>query len=915
MAYSNAVFYMDYDNGSNDVRATLTDVVFSNPSEDIVLGTYVGHGLITGAVITVSGCTKGYANSVWKITYVSDDTFTLDGASWASFNGADVTGNVVPFGGQSWADAWKDMTGGATAARIAPGDTIRIAKSPAPTSLGQSALWANYSPNTQITSPSGITITSSTNTTPIVITKNGHGFVNGMVVKIINHTTNTNANGVWIVANKTDNTFELEGSVGNGVGGATGTIYDVSAHCVVLTTPVTQTICNCEDNWTAGTNVTSAGTDAAYFKQFIKSVRIVCKSSHGEAGMVGKYGLPTSLDLSGYQQISFWIYFNYVLDAAGDLKVKLYSDADCTSEVESFDVPALTGTNRWIPITLNKGSALSATVQGIALYAGKASPNRNWYVDNFIACKNAASVDSLSLQSLISKNTTEQGSNTSAGYADEPWLCIQSIDGRIIALDMDTLTKPFSGPGYTGVPETVPLYKRETIKTVMSSSGASVNTIQDSGGGVGTEITFVGGYNTSGPDACDGETIFDGLNGHGYGIYGSSKNYLVISKISGVRLNSAINIDNGYGNIIDVPDANNCSYAGVQISGTASGITILSVRNSCRNVSFGVMATSGYIEVPLIGNVRENGTSGAYFQGSLHSVDVINCASGNVSVGVYTTGCYGVTINKITKAFKNTYGIQLGGRFITVKEANCYYNSNYGAYLTPLWDSRILKLTCTDNSSYGIYTITSRDIYIYNYSSSGNTRSIYRAREGAGPLYLVNYTIAEGTTVTLQSDPTGYDSGGKVCGMYSGGDADSHYLWTWLGTLNSQTTVRYTESGIAWLIQPNSNSTGETDKLCAPLSKIACEAGKKVTVTLKMRRSDTRLTLGMICKAGQLTTETASADLLIPVTAIANTWETITLEFTPTIKGVVEVEVYAYRNAAGGTYLGYFDDITISQVA
>lgn len=46
--------------------------------------------------------------------------------------------------GSSWANAWKTITSGATAARIAPGDTIRIAKSPDPTSIGN-ATWTNLS--------------------------------------------------------------------------------------------------------------------------------------------------------------------------------------------------------------------------------------------------------------------------------------------------------------------------------------------------------------------------------------------------------------------------------------------------------------------------------------------------------------------------------------------------------------------------------------------------------------------------------------------------------------------------------------------------------------------------------------------------------------------------------------------------
>lgn len=46
--------------------------------------------------------------------------------------------------GTSWATAWKTITNGATAARIAPNDTIRIAKSADPTSIGN-ATWTNQS--------------------------------------------------------------------------------------------------------------------------------------------------------------------------------------------------------------------------------------------------------------------------------------------------------------------------------------------------------------------------------------------------------------------------------------------------------------------------------------------------------------------------------------------------------------------------------------------------------------------------------------------------------------------------------------------------------------------------------------------------------------------------------------------------
>jgi len=47
--------------------------------------------------------------------------------------------------GLSFANRWKTFNSGATAARTAPGDTIRIIASPDPTSLGITATWTNNS--------------------------------------------------------------------------------------------------------------------------------------------------------------------------------------------------------------------------------------------------------------------------------------------------------------------------------------------------------------------------------------------------------------------------------------------------------------------------------------------------------------------------------------------------------------------------------------------------------------------------------------------------------------------------------------------------------------------------------------------------------------------------------------------------
>jgi len=71
-------------------------------------------------------------------------------------------------------------------------------------------------------------ISGATNATPIVITNTGHNLQNGDLVEITGVVGNTAANGIRTVANRTANTFELSGSVGNGAYTSAGVANKIS---------------------------------------------------------------------------------------------------------------------------------------------------------------------------------------------------------------------------------------------------------------------------------------------------------------------------------------------------------------------------------------------------------------------------------------------------------------------------------------------------------------------------------------------------------------------------------------------------------------------------------------------------------------------------------------------------------------
>ena len=142
MAYSNGIFHIDLVSGSDAARTALTSCVASNPSGTITRINKTAHGLVTGAVVDTTLFTV-WLNGAWKITVVDADNFDLDTAVWQTT--ADPNGTVTPRGGMNWADAWKTIGSGATAARIQPGDKMKISKTADPVSFGINATWTDGS--------------------------------------------------------------------------------------------------------------------------------------------------------------------------------------------------------------------------------------------------------------------------------------------------------------------------------------------------------------------------------------------------------------------------------------------------------------------------------------------------------------------------------------------------------------------------------------------------------------------------------------------------------------------------------------------------------------------------------------------------------------------------------------------------
>lgn len=756
--------------------------------------------------------------------------------------------------GTSFATRWKTITNGATAARIAPGDEIRIMASPDPTSIGN-ATWTGGG------RPTSFSISSSSASTPIVVTAPAdHGLVPGDYVLFDGGSAS--ARGVWLVGNvPTSTTFELLQIDGTDTTSAElsggGFITKVN-NCIVKTaTPLVKNIALCgglqqKPNWVASTNVT-CGVFTGNYKEGYTCSQIAINAAF-TTGKAAYYTLPATLDLSGYQQVSFWVRLaSGAIGASGQTYLALCTDTLGATVVHQCPVPGIGATGAWVPVTVDFGTNLNSAIRSVAFYVATDAGAQTFYLDNIIACKASSAADSITLQSLISK---------SDGTGDEAWYAIQSINNDAIMLSTSSINNPNSNAikGYSGTSETVTTYKRETVKTVPTSGTIRVSEVNDSGTD-GNPITFSGGWNRTDMSTQTGRTWLDGRNGLGIGLLISGKSYIAVDKID------------------------YCRYSfGFQASSATPGVTVNTVHASgCANTGVALNSTFA-----LCGDIWACGNAvGVGVTGYSAIVSNIKDASGCSNAGLSFNG-----------ARNSTFG--------TVKANNCGGNTSQGGLSTTgSVDCTIGTLTIENNIiSNGIIGLGATNLRINGGSASGNrvcvnlSSTIY-----ATEIYLNNFTIGD-TAEVSSFVGAGY--------LYSNrhDDTDGNN-WIWqgdAGTINQQTSVVDGPATTSWLMRPTSSSAAQYTPLQLKLGTVVCAAGSLVTVTARMRRDDTGLTMRLCCPGGQISG--VSSDVTSDMTAAADTWETVTITFTPTKPGGVDIYAYAW---GGTTFSGYVCNLTASQ--
>jgi hypothetical protein len=214
---------------------------------------------------------------------------------------------------------------------------------------------------------------------------------------------------------------------------------------------------------------------------------------------------------------------------------------------------------------------------------------------------------------------------------------------------------------------------------------------------------------------------------------------------------------------------------------------------------------------------------------------------------------------------------------------------------------RFQSVNVNDNAGTGFTVPAGSYLDVFGGSSSGNTSANLFTGDPAVVHNFRNFTTSE--TYSL-----GTVIGNEIRFTNLNGTANNHKVIMFGGTVLSELSVRHTASGISWNLQPTSALRDVNFPVQISLAKVAVASSGLVTANAWMQRDNTGLTMQLMCRGGQI--GGVASDVFTTMTVGASTWEQVTITFTPTEAGVVEILAQAY---GGTTFNGYVDDFSVSQ--
>ena len=453
--------------------------------------------------------------------------------------------------GLSFANRWKTFATGATEARTAPGDVIRVMASPEPTSLGMTATWTQDSKTVTLNSALTANIsncdsawTGSANVTATATTTRKEGSNAASLVIADAFTTGK-------VAYFATGTLDLSG------------YRQVSfwMRLSALLAASTLSIRLCSDT----TGDTTVDTIAIPDCGNLFSSNWMCVTVDTGAALG-----------SSIQSVALYADLD-----PGTLTIFLDNIIACkdSTAADSLTLNSLVG-------KINNLNWVASTAHATDAIRKPTAPNRNGFRYKVTAGGggNSGGTEPTWPQE-IGLTVTDGALTWTCEGLEDTWYGIQSINGATVLLDNGVTNLATAGRGYSGATETVTTYKREAV-ALTGVNSVPFNAIQEPGTAA-AYMLYTGGWNSTDMSTQTGETWLDMRNGLGH-VY-KTKSFVQVENLNSVRGQVGIEAQDASVIITNCHGNNHLSY-GIDTQATASsgrGVGAVCNNNTSLNYRFG----------------------------------------------------------------------------------------------------------------------------------------------------------------------------------------------------------------------------------------------------------------------------------------------------------------------------------------
>lgn len=765
--------------------------------------------------------------------------------------------------GTSWGTAWRTVNSGATAARIAPGDIIKIAKSPNKVSLGNGT-WTSISSYSQ--PANSLSITAATNASPISITtSSNHGFATGDIVQIQSAGGNTAANGTWIITVTGLNTFTLDNSTGNGTYTSGGLVQNANYRAVKLASNTqTALISDVYLGWTAA-NGSTLIADTTYVKSGPEARQLTSPASSVANTLYAYQTLPSATDFSAFTHITLWFRSGGFTNA-NTWRVCLCSDTLGATIVDSFPIPASGTQNQLNALVLARtgGGNLGSSIQSVAIYTGSSPVNSSIIsFDNINACTDTG----LNLHSVLSPISDNQDI-----FENYP---IGAIINNVLLLDNGNISGLFGQNnllrGYSGTGGTFTTYYRNainyaTISGTLSNITPAVFDIQEAGTKDAVTV-YSGGWNTA-TDTQDGVTL---TYIPSVSVGWTPKDFTKIEYCGILRGGRAFSFNSSQNRIYPGVTFENCFALG-----TPSGMIF----------------------------------NGAAFAPIAYPVVIKNFSVNNSQAGLILTNFYFKLENIKLQNTGTLIASQALSSPFTFNSGNDSYikdlyisNSSQAGVLTGARDTDYINLTVRYCSAI-LYT-DAGGCNIYNLDSSNNAATFINWSNGnGGNIYIQKLNYTEPTLFSSSSNLATFST--IFIKNINGNTSDWRGLSYGVNITRNTSITKSGNSSWRVLIENTNRDANWPQKL--KLAEVYCTANVTNTISVWMYFTNSSMGASLEVPGQQI--EGVNNNVVSNGnSAVTGSWQQVSVSFTPTENGIVKVYGNVWSTGASNESV-YFDDMS-----